>query len=70
MFNIKEFCVRNDIRSKGIGTSILNEFESNLREKGISEIILLTAKGDMTEGFYRKRGFSEHDEISMMNKEI
>lgn len=70
MFNIKEFCVRNDIRSKGIGTRILNEFEIHLREKGISEIILLTARGDKTEGFYKKRGFLEHDEIIMMNREL
>nr|WP_243122875.1 GNAT family N-acetyltransferase [Haloimpatiens lingqiaonensis] len=29
MFNIKEFCVKNEMRNKGIGTKILTEFEKN-----------------------------------------
>lgn len=33
MFNIKEFCINNQLRGKGLGTSIYEEFEKRLKEK-------------------------------------
>ncbi|EKO1914149.1 GNAT family N-acetyltransferase [Clostridium botulinum] len=70
MFNIKEFCVRNDVRSKGFGTKIFEEFENRLKNKGITEIILLTSRDDRTEGFYKKRGLQSCNEMVLMGKQI
>lgn len=70
MFNIKEFCVKNEMRNKGIGTKILTEFEKELKNKGITEIILFTSRNDGTEGFYHKRGLKSYNSMVMMGKEL
>ncbi|EPY2272020.1 GNAT family N-acetyltransferase [Clostridium sporogenes] len=70
MFNIKEFCVRNDIRNKGFGTKIFEEFENRLKGKGITEITLVTTKDYRTEGFYKKRGLQSNNEMVVMGKEL
>ncbi len=68
MFNIKEFCVKNDMRSKGIGTKILAEFENRLKSKGIVSIVLFTSRNDGTKGFYENRGYGEIKDMVMMAK--
>ncbi len=70
MFNAKEFCVKNEMRNKGIGTKILTEFEKQLKDNQISEIILFTSREDGTEGFYNKRGFRSYNGMVMMGKEL
>lgn len=70
MFNIKEFCVKNDIRNNGIGTLILKEFEKLLKIKGVKEIVLFTSREDGTEGFYSKRGLKSYNSMVMMGKEL
>jgi predicted N-acetyltransferase YhbS len=69
-FNIKEFCVDNSIRGKGIGTRLFEEFERRLKNKGIDQIILFTSKGDETEGFYKKRGLCSYDAMVLMGKKL
>jgi aminoglycoside 6'-N-acetyltransferase I len=68
MFNIKEFCVKNELRKRGIGTQILKEFENRLKQKGVNEIILFTSRDDGTEGFYQKRGLKPYNGMVMMGK--
>ena len=70
MFNIKEFCVKNEMRNKGLGTNILIEFEKRLRDKKISEIVLFTSRDDGTEGFYHKRGLKSYNSMVMMGKQL
>lgn len=70
MFNIKEFCVRNDIRNSGFGTKIFKEFEKRLKEKGICSLTLNTVAGHKTEGFYHKMGMSTFSDMIVMGKEI
>lgn len=70
MFNIKEFCVKNEMRSRGIGTKILVEFEKQLKEKQILEIILFTSRDDGTERFYQKRGLESYNGMVMMGKQL
>ena len=70
MFNIKEFCVKNEMRNKGLGTNILIEFEKRLRDKEISEIVLFTSRDDGTEGFYHKRGLKSYNSMVMMGKQL
>ena len=69
-FHIKEFCVDLNLRGKGIGTQLIEEFSNRLVSKGIDEIILFTARGGWTEGFYKKHGFKNFEDMVMMGKEI
>ncbi|MBR3952404.1 MAG: GNAT family N-acetyltransferase, partial [Oscillospiraceae bacterium] len=68
IFNIKEFCVRNDLRGKGIGTELLAEFERRLKGMGIRETVLMTNLED--EEFYKKRGFHRSRGVIYMGKEL
>ena len=68
VFNIKEFCVKNDLRGKGIGTELLKEFEHRLKEMGIRETVLMTNLED--EEFYKKRGFHRSRGVIYMGKEM
>ncbi len=56
-FNIKEVCIDVEMQGKGFGTSILEEFLSRLKKRGISEVYLFTSKEQA--GFYNKNGFEE-----------
>lgn len=69
-FHIKEFCVDLKLRGKGVGAQLIEEFTRRLVSKGIDEIILFTARGDGTEGFYKKHGFKSFKGVVMMGKEI
>lgn len=68
VFNLKEFCVRNELRGKGIGTALLAEAEKRLRALGIRETVLMTAIED--EDFYKKRGFRRSGGMIIMGKEL
>ncbi len=68
IFNIKEFCVKNELRGKGIGTSLLEEFERRLKGMGIRETVLMTNLED--EEFYKKRGFHRSRGVIFMGKEM
>lgn len=68
IFNIKEFCVKNELRGKGIGTKLLAEFERRLKGMGIRETVLMTNLED--EEFYKKRGFNRSRGIIYMGKEM
>lgn len=68
IFNIKEFCVKNELRGNGIGSKLLTKFEHMLKEKGIRELVLMTNLED--EGFYKKFGFNRSRGIIYMGKEL
>lgn len=70
MFNLKEFCVKNEMRNKGIGTRIFDEFEQRLKNNGITEIVLFTSRDDSTESFYIKRGLTSYNGMVMMGKQL
>ena len=70
MLNIKEFCIKNEMRGQGLGTEIFKEFEMRMKEEGISEIILFTSKGDYTEHFYHKQGLETYDGLTLMGKKL
>lgn len=69
-FNIKEFCVKNNMRGYGIGSSIFKEFENRLKTEGVTEIILYTLRGDKTELFYKKQGLKSHSNLTLMGKKL
>ena len=70
MLNIKEFCVKNEMRGQGIGTEIFIEFEDRMKEEGVNEIILFTSRGDYTEHFYHKHGLKSYSELTFMGKKL
>ncbi|GAA0084696.1 GNAT family N-acetyltransferase [Clostridium sp. CTA-7] len=70
MFNIKEFCIKNEMRNNGIGTILLKEFENRLKNRGVTEIILFTSREDGTEGFYNNRGLKSYNGMVMMGKKL
>lgn len=69
-FNIKEFCVRLNLRGKGVGSKLLKEFENRLMKRGINEMYLFTSKTDQTEIFYQNRGFRSWNNMVLMGKKL
>ncbi len=39
VFTVNEFCVKNELRGKGIGTALFGEFEKRIKAKGANVII-------------------------------
>ena len=70
VFNLREFCVKNTLRGKGVGAVIYSELERKLKEKGVKEITLNTLRGRATEGFYEKLGMTRSESIVVMTKKI
>ncbi|MGL4345588.1 MAG: GNAT family N-acetyltransferase [Cellulosilyticaceae bacterium] len=69
-FQIKEFCTDPKAQGKGIGSRLLESFMKVLEEDGIDEVVLLTTRSEMTEGFYQKRGFKTSEEIIVMSQSL
>ena len=67
-FHIEEFCVKTSEQNKGFGSALLKSLEKALSEIGVSNIYLITSKGDKTEGYYSKRGFVSSDNMILMTK--
>lgn len=70
MFEVKEYWVKNEMRGKGIGSKLFAEMEKRLRERGVKNVILITAKGDATEHFYHKQGMGTEPDMVFMTKRI
>ena len=68
IFNIKEFCVKNELRGKGIGTALLAEFERKLKGMGIRETVIMPPLDD--EEFYNIRGFHRSRGVIYLGKEM
>ncbi len=64
-FQIQEFYISNSTQGMGIGTALLERFKEELIKEGITQIYLMTLKGERTEGFYNKKGF-ETDKMSVL----
>lgn len=69
-FEIKEFCMDVSMKSKGLGSLLLKEFESRLKEKGIDKTILWTSRDPRTEGYYQKKGYETNEFLTVMEKRI
>ena len=70
MYNLHEYWVKNEMREKGIGAKLFAEMDRCLRERGVKNIILITAKGDATEHFYHKQGMRTDPDMVFMAKRI
>lgn len=70
MFNLKEFWIKNEMRGNGIGSAVFSRLEEELKQKGVTQIILFTSKGDYTEAFYNKNGLESYSDMIFMSKRI
>lgn len=70
MFEVKEYWVKNEMRGKGIGSKLFAEMEQCLRDRGVKNMILITARGDATEHFYHKQGMVTDPDMVFMTKRI
>ncbi|BAZ11576.1 hypothetical protein NIES4071_34020 [Calothrix sp. NIES-4071] len=67
-FYIKEMCVAYNHQNTGVGTAIINQLQTDLVEKNVARIWLLTAPNSPAENFYKKCGFSNSNKIVFMSK--
>ncbi len=70
MYHLHEYWVKNEMRGHGIGSKLFAEMERRLWERGVKNIILVTAKGDATEHFYHKQGMGTDPDMVFMTKRI
>lgn len=70
MYNLKEMFVKYDKKGEGVGSVLMTELEKYLLQMGTTSINLFTSKGDLTEKFYLKNGYSSEDDMIMMSKSI
>ena len=70
VFQIREFCIKNTQRGNGLGSKLFRKFEERLKEKGVTEINLVTRKGDLTEHFYEKQGVITYADMVIMGKKL
>lgn len=70
VFNIREFCIRNNLRGRGIGSEIFRQFETDLKSLGVTRLILFTSRGEQTEHFYHRQGLHSMDGLVLMGKDL
>lgn len=69
-FQIQEFCVKNTEQHKGYGKTLLDTLQKELAAIGVVSITLLTLRGERTEGYYQKRGYSTSKDMIIMSISI
>lgn len=70
VFQAREFCIRNTMQGRGMGTEIYRHFEEELKKQGIQRIFLYTIRDRMTEKFYKKQGYEQSPSLILMEKEM
>ena len=69
-FEIKEFWTSQACQGQGIGSELLVQLEQRLQQRGICQVVLLTARGERTEGFYQHRGYRLCEDQIWMLKQL
>jgi len=69
-FYLREFCVKNTLQGKGIGTAILKTLEEHLIQKDVKEIYLCTARKSTAELFYKKHHYQEDQQLCLLSKSL
>lgn len=65
-FHIQEFCVKTTEQNKGYGKALLEALRKELSSLGITSTYLVTSRGERTEGYYKKRGFTTSEYMILM----
>ncbi len=69
-FCLREMVVATEAQRRGLGSRLLAEAERRLRAQGVSEVYLLTSRGNGTAEFYEKNGYAGWTTMTMMGKAI
>lgn len=69
-YNLREMFISKELQGKGIGSRLFKEFETHLKEIGVTSIILFTSKENTTSNFYSKNEFLFWDTLAMMGKNL
>lgn len=68
---IYHLAVHPDARKKGIGTKLMEEVESRLKNKGcIRSYLLVTRENEYAMKFYEALGWSRMDTVEIFGKEL
>jgi ribosomal protein S18 acetylase RimI-like enzyme len=68
---IYHLAVDRDYQDQGIGTQLMHELESRLREKGCIRSYLLVTKDNVSAiRFYEKRGWQHMDQVLLFGKDL
>lgn len=70
LFYMEEILVFKEFQNKGLGTKIIQELESIVKEKGAQKIDLSTTYEDEHQRFYSRLGFKKSDFLIPMYKKI
>nr|WP_320012436.1 GNAT family N-acetyltransferase [uncultured Desulfobulbus sp.] len=62
-YYIHEIFIDKSHQRQGIGTSFMNQIQSDLLQKNIRTITLLTDRGTPADEFYEKNGFGSSDRL-------
>ena len=65
-FQIIELWVEPRVQKQGWGKKLLDALIRELRDNHIRRVYLITMRGEMTEGFYQKCGFSTQEGMCIM----
>ena len=61
---IEELCISNDYQGRGLGREFFALIKNSLKERGITQIFLMTDRDKPAYEFYKKIGFKELSEIT------
>ena len=68
---IYHLAVEADLRGSGIGSRLMDQVESRLRDKGCLKCYLLvTDENPEAEEYYRRRGWQEMDHVRLYGKDL
>jgi ribosomal protein S18 acetylase RimI-like enzyme len=68
---IYHLAVQASVREGGIGARLMDEVEKRMKEKGcIRSYLLVTKENEEAIRFYKKRGWSQMDNLLVFGKEI
>lgn len=70
MYNLKEIFVKQGIKQRGTGGKLMEALEQSLVKMDVKSISLFTMRGELTEKFYEKNGFSIEADMIMMCKAV
>ena len=69
-FFIDEFYVENERQGNGVGTALMDYVEEELMKKDYRRLILTTDREIPAENFYKRKGFNNKENRTVMTKEI
>ncbi len=67
---IEELCIRNEYQGMGFGQGFISLIKNDLKQRGISQIFLMTDREKPAYKFYKKMGFKELPELTSFHAEF